>query len=52
MIFLINNNFTDGLFVNTNKNELVAKTIDMKTNLELITNEFIDDLLKQYDEVL
>jgi hypothetical protein len=49
---LINNNFIDGIFVNTNKNELVSKTIDMKTNLDLITNEFIDDLLKHYNEVL
>lgn len=49
---LINNNFSDGLIVNTNKNNLVAKTIDMKTNLDLITNEFINDLLKEYNEVL
>ena len=49
---LINNNFIDGLIVNTNKNELVTKTIDMKTNLDLITNEFIDNLLTQYNEVL
>lgn len=49
---LINNNFTDGLVVNINKNELVAKTIDMKTNLDLITNDFIDKLLKEYNEVL
>ena len=49
---LVNNNFSDGLFVNNNTNESVAKTIEMKSNLDLITNEFIANLLKEYSEVL
>ena len=49
---LVNNNFSDGLVINNNTNESVAKTIEMKTNIDLITSEFIDSLLKQYSEVL
>ena len=47
---LINNNFIDEPTVSTNK--LVAKTINIKNNIELITNEFIDNLLKEYNEVI
>ena len=49
---LVNNNFSDGLVINNNTNESVAKTIEMKTNIDLITSEFINSLLKQYSEVL
>jgi hypothetical protein len=49
---IVNTQYVDGLFVMDTKNEKVGATINLRTNLDLITNEFIDNLLTQYKEVL
>lgn len=47
---LVNNKFIDEPMVSTSK--LVAKTIEVKNNIDLITNEFVDNLLKEYNEII
>ena len=50
---LINNKFVDGLFIQDIQNELVSKTIEMKSDLDEINKiGFIDDILKSYSEAL
>ena len=46
---LINTTFSDGLFVNTNPNDKVASTINMKSNINDIN---IDGILNTYSEIL
>ena len=47
---LVNNKFIDEPLVNPNN--LVAKTIEVKNNVDLITNEFVENLLKEYNEII
>ena len=50
---LINTRFVDGLFIQNVENELVAKTIDMVSDLESIKNkELVNNIIKNYSEVL
>lgn len=50
---IVNTNFSDGLFLQTIKNEKVNKTITLKTDLEAPkTDTFIEQLVNDYVEVL
>jgi hypothetical protein len=49
---LINTNFPNGLFVNTEKNPLVKSTINLSNDLSELENLDIDNVIKEYIEVI
>ena len=49
---LINTNFPNGLFVNTEKNPLVKTTINLSNDLSELENLDIDNVIKEYIEVI
>jgi hypothetical protein len=52
VLHVFNNELIDHFIKIYGDNGLVSNTIDIKNDINLITNEFIDNLLKEYNDVI
>jgi len=52
VLHVFNNELIDHFIKIYGDSGLIRNTIDIKNNIDLITNEFIDNLLKEYYEVI